>query len=272
MLPESTQTKNRSQQRKRMPHWIKVAHYWIGALVSIQLLLWLISGLYFNLTPHDEIKGMVYNHSHKTEPLQPPFVSELLADIAPLLAAHPQVEKLRLLRLGEQPVYVLDAKVQRYKHQCQQQTLIDAYTGKTLTIDKPRATQLARDSYQGPGTISTVERMSAPFYDWPKQCNPLWQIAMEDDLSTRIYINAINGELVGHKNDQTDIADLMFKLHFMDYLNQGSFNNLFSWLFALLTLLLSLSGLYWVAENIILKRYKLAVKRVSKKVFLGSKE
>ena len=37
-----------------------------------------------------------------------------------------------------------------------------------------------------------------------------------------IYINAVNGELVGHKNDHTDIADLMFKLHFMDYLNQAA--------------------------------------------------
>ncbi|MEI8613432.1 hypothetical protein P4S54_06895 [Shewanella sp. PP-He15 brown] len=82
---------------------------------------------------------------------------------------------------------------------------------------------------------------------------------MDDDLSTRIYINAVNGELVGHKNDHTDIADLMFKLHFMDYLNQGSFNNPFSWLFGILTLLLSLSGLYWVVENLVLKRYRLSL-------------
>ncbi|QQX79783.1 PepSY domain-containing protein [Shewanella sp. KX20019] len=252
----SRQTRSTNQLSKRMKRWIKVGHYWIGALVSVQLLLWLTSGLYFNLTPHDELKGMAYNHSHHTEQNQHKFESQRLLEIAPLLQARPETESVSLVTLAGLPVYRLEAKVQRYSHQCQQQELIDAYSGKTLDIDEPLAMQLAIDSYMGPGSISSIEQVTPPHNDWPKQCNPLWLVNMQDDLSTRVYINTVNGELVGHKNDQTDIADFMFKLHFMDYLNQGSFNNPFSWLFALLTLLLSLSGLYWVIENLMLKRYR----------------
>ncbi|MCL1050164.1 PepSY domain-containing protein [Shewanella abyssi] len=254
-----------NQLSKRMKRWIKVGHYWIGALVSVQLLLWLISGVYFNLIPHDELKGMAYNHSHHTEQNRHKFESQRLLEIAPLLTTRPETESVSLVALAGQPVYRLDAKVQRYGHQCQQQGLIDAYSGKTINIDKPLAMQLASDSYMGPGSISSIEQVAAPHNDWPKQCNPLWLVNMQDDLSTRVYINAVNGELVGHKNDQTDIADFMFKLHFMDYLNQGSFNNPFSWLFGVLTLLLSLSGLYWVAENLMQKRYRFTVKRAAKK-------
>ena len=111
----------------------------------------------------------------------------------------------------------------------------------------------------GPGEVVSINKLPlSP--EWPKQCNPMWQVNMTDDLSTRIYINAVNGQLVGHKNQQTELADLMFKLHFMDYFNQGSFNNPFSWLFAVLTLLLSLSGLYWAIENLVLRRYRLRFK------------
>ncbi|MGI2184528.1 PepSY domain-containing protein [Shewanella oncorhynchi] len=259
MMPNLKLKPKPKPQSKHFKRWVKIAHYWLGAIVSIQLLLWLVTGVYFNLTPHDELKGMEYQLSHSPEPQRQEFDPQKLVDIAPLLAKHTQVESLTLIALAGKPVYVLDAKVQRYAHQSQQQTLIDAYTGNTLLINKQSAQQLALESYTGPGKITQVKQISPPISEWPTQCNSLWQIAIDDDLSTRIYINAVNGELVGHKNDHTDIADLMFKLHFMDYLNQGSFNNPFSWLLGILTLLLSLSGLYWIIENLVLKRYRLSL-------------
>ena len=98
-------------QSKRFKRWVKIAHYWLGAIVSIQLLLWLVTGVYFNLTPHDELKGMEYQQSHHPGPQRQAFDPQKLVDIAPLLAKHTQVESLTLVALAGQPVYVLDAKV-----------------------------------------------------------------------------------------------------------------------------------------------------------------
>ncbi|MEZ9196931.1 PepSY domain-containing protein [Shewanella sp. 10N.286.54.B9] len=243
-------------QTRSVRRWIRVLHYWLGVIVSLQLLIWLITGVYFNLTPHDELKGMVYNHSHHIAPTALKITPERLLSAEEVLSLFPNntVEQLKLQMLAEQPVYLLDEQVQRYQHECQQQSLRHAYTGKPFVIDKQIAMQLAIESYMGPGEVASINKLTlSP--DWPKQCNPMWQVNMADDLSTRIYINAVNGQLVGHKNQQTELADLMFKLHFMDYLNQGSFNNPFSWLLAVLMVLLSLSGLYWVIESLLLRRY-----------------
>lgn len=258
MIPKLAQASDSHPSSKRIKRAIKIVHYWLGKLVSLQLLIWLITGVYFNLTPHERLKGMEYNHSHHLEQQQKsPFNAAELVDIAPLLNRYHPVEKLTLVAVAGKPVYVLDAKVKRYAYQCQQQTLIDAYSGNLINIDATLAQAIALESYMGPGMVTSIKQLSPPIREWPQECNSLWQFEMNDDLTTRIYINAVNGELVGHKNSHTDIADVMFKLHFMDYLNQGSFNNPFSWLFGILTLLLSVSGLYWVLDNVKCKRYSL---------------
>lgn len=245
-------------QTKSVRRWIRVLHYWLGAIVSLQLLVWLVTGVYFNLTPHDELKGMVYNHSHHIEPKALKIDPERLLSAEEVLALPPNntVEQLTLQMIAEQPVYMLDNQVQRYQHQCQQQSLRHAYSGKPFVIDRHIATQLALNSYMGPGEFISINKLEKAHTEWPKQCNPMWQVNMADELETRIYINAVNGQLIGHKNQQTQVADFMFKLHFMDYLHQGSFNNPFSWLFGLMMLILSLTGLYWVIENLIMKRYR----------------
>lgn len=257
MAVYSTPAKIKPRRRKPFKRWIKICHYWLSTLVCVQLIIWLITGVYFNLTPHDELRGMIYNHSHHSEAQSLNLDPEQLLDVTSVLELQPQTQRVKLITIAEQPIYLLNGKLQRYQHQCQELIMVDAYTGTQFIINSTIAELLALNSYMGPGQVTSIEKVSAAHNEWPKQCNPMWKISMDDDLSTRIYINAVNGDLVGHKNQQTQIADFMFKLHFMDYLNQGSFNNPFSWLFAILTLVASLSGLYWVVENLALKRYRI---------------
>ncbi|MGL4612834.1 MAG: PepSY domain-containing protein [Shewanella sp.] len=258
VIPKLAQAPHSYAPRKRIKRAIKIVHYWLGTLVSLQLLIWLITGVYFNLTPHERLKGMEYNHSHHLEQQQKSlFNAAEIVDVTPLLNRFHPVEKLTLVSVAGKPVYILDAKVKRYAYQRQNQTLIDAYSGNVINIDAKLAQTIALESYMGPGMVTDIQKISPPIREWPQQCNSLWKFDMDDDLATRIYINAVNGELVGHKNSHTDIADFMFKFHFMDYLNQGSFNNPFSWLFGILSLLFSLSGLYWVLDNVICNRYRL---------------
>ncbi|ARD24012.1 PepSY domain-containing protein [Shewanella japonica] len=243
---------------KALKRWLRVGHYWLGVIVGVQLLIWLGTGIYFNITPHESLKGKLYFKTAPQLEKQSFSVNELLP-LASILARVKSVEQVSLITLNQRAVYVLDEQVQRYPHDCQQQTLIDALSGEKMMIDAHLAEQLAKHTYTGRGKVIQTQKMTAPFDEWPKECNPLWQVSIDDDVSTRIYVNAINGRVVGHKNDQTELADLMFKLHFMDYLHQGSFNNPFSWLFGLMMLTLSLTGLYWVIENMVMKRYRFKI-------------
>ena len=164
---------------KVIKRWVRLLHYWLGAIVSLQLLVWLGTGVYFNLTPHDELKGMSYNHSHHSQPTALKLELERLLSARDILALAPQgeVEQLKLISLAATPVYLLDAKVQRYQHDCQQQTLRHAYTGKPFVINSQLATQLALASYMGPGQVTSIDKLASSA-EWPKQCNPMWQVNM----------------------------------------------------------------------------------------------
>ena len=247
---------------KGLRRWLRLFHYWTGVIVGLQLLIWLGTAIYFNLTPHSELKGTGYLTQQQTAFGLDSEDAKLESLISLSVAVHSytDIEQVSLMRLAGKPIYLLDTQLTRYRHQCQQQIVLDAVTAKALQIDKLLATKVAEQTYTGPGNVLNVETLSSPHDEWPKECNPLWQVNIDDDLNTRIYINAINGQLVGHKNDHTDLADLMFKLHFMDYLHQGSFNNPFSWVFGLMMLLLSLSGVYWVIDNLVMKRYRFKLK------------
>lgn len=231
---------------KTLRYWHRLA----ATLVGIQLMIWLATGLYFNLTPHDQLKGMTYRCGHGMAMAPPPDWSALsLAEPAQLLSRYPDTELVVLSELAGKPYYRLVHQRQRYAHLCQQHTLVDAQTGGVATIDEAMALQLAEASYMGPGTAVTAMKVDGADSEWPKQCNRLWRVDFDDDLATRVYLNAVSGELIGHKNDHTLVADWMFRLHFLDYLNRGSFNNPFAWLVALLSLGLLATSLVLLADN-----------------------
>ncbi|WP_394130157.1 PepSY domain-containing protein [Shewanella maritima] len=240
---------------QKLTRTVRIIHYWLGVIVGLQLLIWLGTGLYFNLTPYEQLKGLNQQQALPTS-ITEQFNPNRLLPLTEILQQFDSVEKVSMTAMLGQPIYLLDTQVTRYPHDCQQQTLVNAYSGKPVSIDAQMATQLAVQTYTSDAKVISTQQLHPPIDAWPKQCNGLWQITVQDELNTRIYINAVNGQLVGHKNDQTDVADLMFKLHFMDYLHQGSFNNPFSWVFGLMALLLSLSGVYWVVESLAKKRYR----------------
>ncbi|QIZ77280.1 PepSY domain-containing protein [Ferrimonas lipolytica] len=231
-------------------------HRFAGTLVAIQLLLWLLTGIYFNLTPHDQLKGMAYHCGHEMPSQKLPLSTFALVEPSQLLASYPNTERVSLTLLAGKPHYLLTHQQRRYLHQCQQQTLLDAQTGAVAHIDKLLAMTLASDTYMGPGTAFAATQVAGQASEWPKQCNLLWRVDFDDALQTRVYLDASSGQLVGHKNSDTDIADWMFRLHFMDYFNQGSFNNPFTWLFSLMSLLLVGSGLLSISDNCQRQRYR----------------
>ena len=43
--------------------WIRIFHKWASIVVGIQFLLWLLSGIYFNLMDTTKAKGRIYQAS-----------------------------------------------------------------------------------------------------------------------------------------------------------------------------------------------------------------
>jgi Na(+)-translocating NADH:ubiquinone oxidoreductase F subunit len=146
------------------------------------------------------------------------------------------------------PVYLLTHQKGLYANFENHYTLVNAYSGYKVIIDKDMANALAEQSYSGPGTIRSSTLLDAPINEFPKQQNPTWQIDFYDDMETSVYVEAGSGRIVGHSDKDKRLADIFYMLHFMDYGNEASFNSVQMILFAFVSLWLSLTGLIWTID------------------------
>lgn len=247
---------------------IKLLHKWLSVIVALQLLIWLASGLFFNLMDHSKARGnanqvpmsttLAIDHKRLLAPSA--ILQAFEFSQQKILASPKRVYSLKLIQLLNQPYYLLNHKQGLYAHFYNEHSLINAYTGQQQVIDKIMAQSLAQATYSGNGQITLVEKRIAPLSDMPKEENSAWQINFDDDINTSVYIDAGSGRVVGHSNDDKRFADFFFKLHFMDYGVMGkigSFNNGLIIFFAMLSLLFCLTGMIWVVELLRRGRYKL---------------
>ncbi|GAA5193790.1 2Fe-2S iron-sulfur cluster binding domain-containing protein [Ferrimonas gelatinilytica] len=243
---------------------VQKIHKWAALLAGTQFLIWIATGLYFNLVDHERIAGHQYlSHNAMGHGESPRIEPGRLAEIGPLLAQLEPAQRITLTEVAGRPTYKVEHERRLYAHFAQSITLIDAYTGEPFTIDAPLARTLAKESYTGPGQIIDVTFFQHPPREMAREQNPVWRVQLADDLNTRVYVEALSGRIAGHKNKHTYEAQWMFMLHFMDYLGQGSFNNPFMWLFGFIVLWLSGSGLYWTLVKVHEGDYRLSLAKRS---------
>ena len=243
---------------------LKKIHKWLSILIGLQLLIWLSTGLFFNLMDHQKTSGNQFRQS--------PAIAQVNEDklVEPqrvLLKSKPAVS-LKQISLLEKPYYLLTHEKGLYSHLNNSYSLVDAYSGRQVIIDELMASELAQASYKGQEEISSVIKMSPPYDDIPREQNNVWQINYADDVNTSVYIDAGSGRVVKHSNDDKRFADIFFMLHFMDYGSEGSFNNVQIIIFATFTFFFALTGLIWTIELGFNGQYKVNFVRKKRKLIL----
>jgi len=241
---------------KFMP-WIRFFHRWLSLLVFLQLLIWIGTGLYFNLMDHQKASGN--QHRQRIVENTSQFSKDNLFSLRELVQEYPSVEKISLIERLNKPYYLLTFQHGLYSHFPRQQKLIDANTGQIKRIDTELVEKTALLSYQGHAEVTSA-KMLIKNEELPKHKNALWRVNFNDNVNTSVYIDGQNASIIGHVDDDKRLADFMFKLHFMDYNvlggKAGSFNNAQIILLALLTLLFSLTGVYWLAHLVKHKQFR----------------
>ncbi|WP_337842670.1 2Fe-2S iron-sulfur cluster-binding protein [Rheinheimera sp.] len=223
-------------------NWTRKLHKWASAMVGLQFLIWLGSGMYFNFMDHDKAAG----HSHRAHhQAAQGWSGQTLVEPALVLANFPPSTELKLIWLNSQPYYLLNHQRGLYANFANSHSLVDALSGRAVTLDQRWATELATASYSGPGAVQSAELLQPPLEELPKEQNPLWRVNFDDPLHTSVYIDAASGRVAAHVDDDKRLADFFLMLHFMDYGNQGSFNTPLMTLFAFVTLWLAGTGLIW---------------------------
>ncbi|MCW8109917.1 2Fe-2S iron-sulfur cluster-binding protein [Alteromonas ponticola] len=222
--------------------FIKLSHKWVSLLVMVQMFIWLGSGLYFNLMDHHKAGGHTYRAHHPVMTSDRSFIP-----LAQLPHSDP-IKGVGVIYLLNEPYYRISSVEPLYPHWEGQYQLFHAVTGEPVSIDQDFAARLAMASYSGPGAVSSASKLSPPISDLPKERNPVWQVNFSDDVNTSVYLRQQSGQIVAHVDDHRRLRDLLFMLHFMDYANEGSFNNIQIIILAMLTLWLALTGFIWTVN------------------------
>ncbi|WP_417666267.1 2Fe-2S iron-sulfur cluster-binding protein [Pseudidiomarina sp.] len=219
----------------RFMQWL---HRWLGLVLLVQVILWLVSGFYFALQGHHAMSG----HQYKTNPTGLVIrQSRPQIDIHEMWEMYPQALSIKLYRIGQNPQYQINLP--------EQQLFLDGNSGEPWFTNAKQAEQLALATYDGPGELEQTSTITttAEIFGWQ---GTGYRIQFRDDLNTRIYVDASNGRVLDHRNTPWLLADWAFKLHFMDYSGGRNFNHLLNYTAAFLALWFTLSGLLLLIRNI----------------------
>ena len=183
-------------------------HKWLGLLVGVQILTWMLTGLYMVVLDIDFIHGdpLVRNAQQTlASNIKPPIT------LAQLRAEYPRATAIGLKPLLGQPFYTVTTAKSRY--------LIDALSGQAASpLDEPMATRIATYHYRGDAPVTRAEMITT---DAPMEIGtralPLWRIDFDDRFATSFYIDPYSDTLVTRRHRYWRLFDFMWMLHIMDY-------------------------------------------------------
>ena len=190
-------------------------HKWLGLIIGLQLMIWLLSGSLISLIDQQEVSGRTTRQAAGES--QSTLSSGPLYPLSQLPLATQSVHSITLGVFALKTAYrvVQDDVV----------TLFDAQTGEQLRINRQLAEQIALDSYRGTGHVLNSERLEKGSDEVRDVLRPVWRIDIDDSLFTRVYVSADDGQVLAHRNSRWALVDFLLMLHFMDYLRADNFNN-----------------------------------------------
>lgn len=213
----------------RTLYWV---HRWLSLLALAQLFVWTGTGLYFAVTPIEQVRGEDRTaHAHPS-----PIPWQTLAPVPREALAGANEVALRSVA-GR---WVWAAKGDEGRR-----WLVDATAGNPLELDGALATEIARADQRDQPAVREVTRYAdgdAPPSEYRGRPLPAWRVLLDDDRGTRVYVDALHGAVTARRNDTWRLYDFLWGLHIMDYRGRENFNNALLVAFSALGVLTAISG------------------------------
>lgn len=218
-----------------LPFWVRRTHKWIGLIIGVQALLWMVSGVYMTAISLDVIHGDHLAHVFD-EPLAR---NSQRIDIDQLTKTYPGFEALKLKKFLGKDVYELK--------QAGKAKLIDAGTGALLSpLQREQIVARAKDIYQGEAQIREVTWITQAPQEVAKRPVPMWAVRFDDRANSTLYFSPDTGDLLARRHDLWRWFDFLWMFHIMDYDTRDDVNNNLLRVAAGVGLLFALSGAWLV--------------------------
>jgi hypothetical protein len=214
-------------------------HKWLALLIGIQIVFWVVSGLFFTLFPIEQIRS---EHLIRPAPAQVIDMGALgaLADVR-----GPQGElptKLTLERRASGQVIVAEFADAA-------PALYDAADLRRLSpLSANQASAVARTHVTLNASPIGVERVTEGTPEY-RGALPAWRVRFaEGGLS--VYVAENTGAVTARRSDLWRLYDTLWALHIMDWKNHEDFNHPLIVIVTWLTLLSVLAGVVLIPYRI----------------------
>ena len=184
-------------------------HRYLSIFVSIQLLLWTVSGIYFAYNKIELVRGEQYR--------LPKDVEYRIFD-----------------RLGSSIIETIENGEKSYG------TYPDRKPIKPLTIKE--AIKITRQKTSlNPIEAILIESVAAG--SEYRGTLPAYKVKTETKDKINVYVGYMTGDISSIRSDSWRIWDLMWSLHIMDYKERDNINNILLKVLSILALVTSISGI-----------------------------
>ena len=190
--------------------FIRTFHRYLSIFVSIQLLLWTISGIYFAYNKIELIRGEQYR--------LPVDVEYRIFD-----------------RLGVSIIEKNDNGNKTYE------TYPDGAKVEPLTKDEALLIASKKTSLNPTDGILINETYKGA--EFRGRDLPIFKVQTDTEDNINIYINPLTGDISAIRSDSWRLWDLFWALHIMDYQDRDNINNLLLKILSILALMTSISGI-----------------------------
>ena len=205
---------------------LRKVHSYLSLFISIQLLLWTVSGIYFAFNKIEDVRGEQY----REKPQNSVNFQDINFEIS-------DAENISFISRGDLDLLIVqDASGRKYLdyegNDVKKITYADA---QNIVTKKTNLEPLEVNEI-------TEDKKGSEFRGHNL---PIYQIkAVNDkDEEINVYINPYSGEVAAIRSAQWRIWDLMWGFHIMDWEERDNIDNFFLQLFSILALVSAITGI-----------------------------
>lgn len=214
-------------------------HKWLALLVGVQIVFWVVSGLFFTLFPIQQIRS-----ENLVRPAQAQTIdTTTLASLANLRGDQEAAPtKLTIERRATGPVVVAefaDAPA----------ILFDANTLQRLAplgADQARAVARAHVTLTSEPASVTLVTEESPEY---RGALPAWRVQFPDG-GLSVYVAQNTGAVTARRSNLWRVYDTLWAMHIMDWKNHEDFNHPLIIIVTAITLLSIIAGIVLIPYRI----------------------
>ena len=215
---------------------VRTFHKYLSLAISVQLLLWTISGIYFAFNKIELIRGEQYIlEQENTEVDFKEFTASLDA------------KNISILRRLDEWVLKVDEDSYVY--------YVDLQGNKLKSLNTEEAKQIVRNK-------TSLFPLEAVKIESPSRGSefrgrnlPLFKVSTRSNEEVNVYVDAISGEVTAIRSDSWRTWDFLWGTHIMDYSERENIDNLLLKIFSVLALISALSGIVLFFSGLKLRNF-----------------